>query len=873
MADPSTQVPLPYSVEKLLHKISVDQAQSTADPYARRLLASLGEEMSLDILRRIALITAPDDASYKSPIPQHRIQNPCSTPERATARAISPQLSVLSELEFRKAFLILSYIGRKKLEDVMSVDEILKLKNLDLPMRLFESTLWSDYGNKLCDDEKDRAKVNTMLILALFKLRSAEHAIFKDGGKEDKKKMKTSSGVRCYFVRMESLAPFDEREPYILSDKTVHEARCLFMHVHMVASMAKYAARFSLILSKTIKLPIDLASVHIERIEDIPCRDENDCVVYDDGEPRIHTDGTGYISEDLAVKCPKEFCNAKDRTLKRILDQVGGTEARRREPPLLIQCRIFNNGCAVKGTLLVNRKLPPKTIQVRPSMIKVETDSSYRDEQSFNSLEVVAISHKPRKATLSKNLIALLCFGGVPKDFFLELLANAIEDARSVFSDKRAAVRVALNHGAIDDDFTTTRMILAGIPLDEPGLRYRLSHLAKEERKGLKGGRLPISESFYLMGTTDPTGVLNSDEVCVILENGQISGEVLVYRNPGLHFGDIHVLNAVYVKDLENFVGNAKFAIFFSTKGRRSVASEIANGDFDGDMYWVSRNPQLLTSFKPSKPWERIYSTPNACSKKPSEFSSKEELEREYFQLFLSTCKQRNVMGVAADSWLAFMDRLLILGDCRTDEKEQMKKTMLNLVDIYYDALDASKSGKKVEVPDELRAEMFPHYMERVSKFQSTSVLGIIYDTVQLGQPEESSIEDFTKLSCFDVEIPDDVKLRWKEGYDDYRKEMQEALNSGNEPNHAADEVTKKYKKMLYGALELEESERKMEDIYNDALAIYHATYDHAKSKGEVKKCNFAWKVAGPALCKFYTMKQSEKSIACSPSVLRELLE
>ncbi|KAK2982309.1 hypothetical protein RJ640_027406, partial [Escallonia rubra] len=129
---------------------------------------------------------------------------------------------------------------------------------------------------------------------------------------------------------MESLAPFDEREPYILSDKTVHEARCLFMHVHMVSSMAKYAARllerfspakcgspstlnarFSLILSKTIKLPIDLASVHIERIEDTPCRDENDCVVYDDGEPRIHTDGTGYISEDLAVKCPKEFSNAK----------------------------------------------------------------------------------------------------------------------------------------------------------------------------------------------------------------------------------------------------------------------------------------------------------------------------------------------------------------------------------------------------------------------------------------------------------------------------------------------------------------------------------------------------------------------------------
>lgn len=70
----------------------------------------------------------------------------------------------------------------------------------------------------------------------------------------------------------------------------------------------------------------------------------------------------------------------------------------------------------------------------------------------------------------------------------------------------------------------------------------------------------------------------------------------MVYRYPGLHFGDIHVLNAVYLKELEDVVGNAKFGIFFSTKGLRSVASEIANGDFDGDMYWVSKNNQVRIS-------------------------------------------------------------------------------------------------------------------------------------------------------------------------------------------------------------------------------------------------------------------------------------
>ena len=76
-------------------------------------------------------------------------------------------------------------------------------------------------------------------------------------------------------------------------------------------------------------------------------------------------------------------------------------------------------------------------------------------------------------------------------------------------------------------------------------------------------------------------------------ESGQISGNVLVYRNPGLHFGDIHVLKATYVKALEEYVGNSKYGVFFPQKGPRSLGDEIAGGDFDGDMYFVSRNPKV----------------------------------------------------------------------------------------------------------------------------------------------------------------------------------------------------------------------------------------------------------------------------------------
>lgn len=60
-------------------------------------------------------------------------------------------------------------------------------------------------------------------------------------------------------------------------------------------------------------------------------------------------------------------------------------------------------------------------------------------------------------------------------------------------------------------------MISSGIPLNEPYLHLCLSNLESGERTKLKEGRIPVSDSFYLMGTADPTGVLNNDEVCVIL--------------------------------------------------------------------------------------------------------------------------------------------------------------------------------------------------------------------------------------------------------------------------------------------------------------------------------------------------------------------
>nr|XP_016511902.1 PREDICTED: probable RNA-dependent RNA polymerase 3 isoform X2 [Nicotiana tabacum] len=1002
------EAPLPSSVEAMLRKICSEQCQEPPDVGIRRRLGSIGEQGSLAILRIISsrpirktlsaflvyLMDRYPDCLSSSPFasPQKRTSpsllptpeskrvqgesstkpkpkigsSPCvqfASPHRVVRRLsfrdepspesncrtpspnISQQLMILRELEFRKLFLVLSYIGSKKLEDVISpkiADDIVRKKTL--PMTDFESEIWNAFG-KACYAESDRSKyldwdcgkthlyychikqngyctfkgpyLNTtrthlqralgdenVLIVKFVEDACCANIIVEEGilvgfrryrffvYKDDKERKKTpaimktkTASLKCYFVRFESIETYNHGGSYVFAAKRTSEARCHFMHVHMVSNMAKYAARLSLILSKTIKLQVNLASVTIERVEDILCRDESGCIICDeDGEPRIHTDGTGFISEDLAMRCPKDFSKAeyiKDENYENFVDIVDledmiaerrGNGSLNKEPPLLMQCRLFKNGCAVKGTFLVNRKIGSRKIQIRPSMVKVETDPTISALPTFNSLEVVAI--RPRKTYLSKHLISLLSYGGVGNEFFMEILGSALEETKQVYLKKRAALKVAINYREMDDDCLAARLISSGVPLNEPHLHARLSRLAKIERSKLRGGKLPLSDSFYLMGTADPTGVLENNEVCVILDSGQVSGRVLVYRNPGLHFGDVHVMKARYVEELVDIVGDAKYGIFFSTKGPRSAASEIANGDFDGDMYWVSINRKLVDSYRASKPWTRMHSTPKAVSKKPTEFSA-DELEYELFRQFLGAKSKGASMSVAADSWLAFMDRLLMLRDDDVDGMHSLKGKILHLIDIYYDALDAPKSGKKVSIPHDLKANRFPHYMERGNPFSyhSTSILGQIYDYVDSYPDEDLCITEISKLPCFDVEIPDECMALWGERYEEYKKDMTMAMNSGCEvKNSACNEVIKKYKKLLYGAPEFEQSARKTKDIFNEALALYHVTYDNARITYSIEKCGFAWKVAGSALCRIHAMYHKENAFPILPSILQDIL-
>ncbi|KAF3341847.1 putative RNA-dependent RNA polymerase 5 isoform X3 [Carex littledalei] len=681
-------VSLPDPVEHLIARICTEKSVLPPDDLARQKLHRLGESVSLNILGDIAsssrvhnfsafimhmaknfeiamahnsegLSPHDGDDSDTSSVDWEMVEQESILSDQ---RVPSPQMKALGNFEFRKAFLILSYLGRAKLEETVSMELLGDLTCMS--MEAFEIRIWNEFGIKNIKPSDRRqildwdmgkthvyhchvdlqgevtfkgpflesTKTHLQRVLgdenilqvkfedfsqqkkahfdfdnyycAVYQrvaeqgielgLRQYQFLMYKDGGKEEKKKSGTKSSVKCYFVCTSSGWDRD-RNNYFHYGKTINQIRLSFMHIHTVPSLAKYISRLSLILSKTLKLDIDLSDLEL-KVETIP---DIHCKVKPDGSTElkgIHTDGTGFISEDLALQCPIYVSNG-------------------------------------------NIQLPKKTIQIRPSMIKVKTDpSKLGTVQPFNSLEVVSTSTCPKKVHLSRYLISLLHFGGVPAEFFLGLLSTALAEAKCCRYDRGAALKAALNNEGLDNDRLTARMILSGIPLDEPFLQYRLGLMMGEERKGLQAGKIPISDSYYLMGTTDPTEELRANQVCIILDKGQVSGDVLVYKHPGLHPGDIHLLQATFVKGLEKFVGDSKYAIFFPAVGARSLADEMANSDFDGDIYWVSRHPELLKNFKPSPPWLALEED---SSKKGAENISlanmnSHELEKLLFRSFLN---------------------------------------------------------------------------------------------------------------------------------------------------------------------------------------------------------------------------------------------
>ncbi|KAH8749592.1 RNA-dependent RNA polymerase, partial [Hyaloscypha finlandica] len=125
---------------------------------------------------------------------------------------------------------------------------------------------------------------------------------------------------------------------------------------------------------------------------------------------------------------------------------------------------------------------------------------------------------------------------------------------------------------------------------------------------------IPIPGSYNALGLTDDSGVLKEKEVYIRAQERTISGEVLVYRDPILHIGDIQTITAITDRQLIERLGNDERAvrlasmnnvIFFSQKDNPPFPHLLAGGDLDGDRF------EILEYSKDWTHWLCCYRTPD----------------------------------------------------------------------------------------------------------------------------------------------------------------------------------------------------------------------------------------------------------------------
>lgn len=76
----------------------------------------------------------------------------------------------------------------------------------------------------------------------------------------------------------------------------------------------------------------------------------------------------------------------------------------------------------------------------------LEFEPNSRSLFFFDDLWLLSsFSNPPKMTRLSRNLIALLSYGGVPNDFFLNILRKTLEESKTIFYSERAAIKGTKN--------------------------------------------------------------------------------------------------------------------------------------------------------------------------------------------------------------------------------------------------------------------------------------------------------------------------------------------------------------------------------------------------------------------------------------------
>lgn len=557
-----------------------------------------------------------------------------------------------------------------------------------------------------------------------------------------------SNGIVIGDRRYEFLAfgnsQFREHGAYFfapLPNVTAANIRAWMGYFNDIRNVAKHAARLGQCFSTT--RAISGCGVDIRQIDDV----ERNSYVF--------SDGVGRISRFLALMAMSEL---------KIKTPTG-------DPPSAFQFRL--GGC--KGMLTVSDKAQKLEVHIRKSQHKFEA--------IHNSLEIIRWSQYSI-ATLNRQLIMVLSSLGIPDHVFHDKLNTMVQGLNEALGSDPHAVYWLKKY--VDPNQMTlmvSQMVLDGFRRSkEPFMTSILTLWRAWHLKYLKEkAKIAIDKGASLLGCMDETGILNGyyahktpganatyeDRLAALPEiflqiarpeNGDIyeviEGICILARNPSLHPGDIRVVKAVNVPELNHLHD----VVVLPQTGDRDVPSMCSGGDLDGDDYLVVWDQDLIP-----KDW---FCTPMKYNSSKAR-SLDSDVTVDHITSFFVTYMKNDCLPRIAHAHLALADQL---EDGVNEEK------CIRLAQLHSDAVDYNKTGIPAIMTRNLEPIKWPHFMEKKHKpkekiYHSKKILGQLYDAIEridfvpsLGMPFDERI-----LNC-QLEVSDDLydfAGRLKVEYDD----------------------------------------------------------------------------------------------------------
>ncbi|XP_042519740.1 RNA-dependent RNA polymerase 6-like [Macadamia integrifolia] len=422
-------------------------------------------------------------------------------------------------------------------------------------------------------------------------------------------------------------------------------------------------------------------------------------------------------------------------------------------PPSAYQIRYA--GC--KGVITCwQRKDDGILLSLRRSMNKFDS--------MHTILEVIAWT-RFQPGFLNRQIITLLSALDVPDEMFSRMQVTMISKLNQMMENNEVAFDVLISSCG-EQGNTAAILLCAGFkPQTEPHLKGMLSCIrAAHMGDLLERARIFVPKGRWMMGCLDELGVLEHGQCFIQVSTPSpqnyfskhgsrfsqtknvevIKGIVAIAKNPCLHPGDIRILEAVDVPDLDHLVD----CLVFPQKGERPHTNEASGSDLDGDQYFVT--------------WEETLIPPSKKSWPPMDYDSVQakNLRRPiYHQDIINFFMESMVTAELGKICNAHVVHADLSKDGALDGK------CLELAELAATAVDFPKTGKLVSLPHPLKPKIYPDFMgkgENMS-YKSEKILGRLYRDI-LDAPDEEMAAN-SELKPEDIPFDPDLDIPGSAGF------------------------------------------------------------------------------------------------------------